>query len=176
VGCGGFGRGMGCGERFGKLDGMTGVLVGDLLYGRTVHSLIKEFSLFKNTTLYLLSPKNLRVNPELIKKYKKNVNLIEISTVEELPKKSSFWYWTRVQKERFKDIKDYEAVKDSFLLTKDLLKRKGNKDMLVMHPLPRVNELDPAIDSDPRAVYLTKQIKNGMFVRMALLGLVLGKL
>lgn len=163
-------------EKFGSLDGITGVMTGDLLYGRTVHSLIKGFSLFKKVTLYLLSPKKLRVDPALIKKYKKYVNLIEIEKVEEMPKKSEFWYWTRVQKERFKNLKEYEAVKNSFILTKDLLKRKGNNKMLVMHPLPRVNELDPSIDSDPRAVYLTKQIKNGMFVRMALLGLVLGKL
>ncbi len=163
-------------EKFGSLDGITGVLVGDLLYGRTVHSLIKGFSLFKKVKLYLLSPKNLRVDPELIKKYKKYVNLIEIEKIEDMPKKADFWYWTRVQKERFKNIKDYEAVKNSFLLTSDLLKRRGSRDMLVMHPLPRVNELDSAIDSDPRAVYLTKQIKNGMFVRMALLGLVLGKI
>lgn len=163
-------------ERFGSLDGVTGVMTGDLLYGRTVHSLIKGFSQFKNVTLYLLSPKNLRVDPAVIKKYKNSIKLIEIEHEEEMPKQSNFWYWTRVQKERFKDLKEYERVKDSFILTKDLLTRRGNKDMLVMHPLPRVNELDPAIDSDPRAVYLTKQIKNGMYVRMALLGLVLGKI
>lgn len=163
-------------ERFGSLDGITGVLAGDLLYGRTVHSLIKGFSQFKNVTLYLLSPQNLCVDPALFKRFKNKINLIEIESEEQIPKKSEFWYWTRVQKERFADLKEYEKVKNSFVLTKDLLTRKGNKDMLIMHPLPRVNELESAIDSDPRAVYLTKQIKNGMFVRMALLGLVLGKI
>lgn len=163
-------------EQFKSLDRIKGVLVGDLLYGRTVHSLIKGLSNFKNITLYLLSPQSLKIDRDLFKKFNtENLKLIEIEDESEIPDDCNFWYWTRVQKERFSDKAEYERLKHKFILTEELLKRKGNKKMLIMHPLPRVGEIETGIDTDPRAVYLTRQIKNGMYVRMALLAMVLGK-
>jgi len=156
------------------LNGLKILLVGDLLYGRTVHSLLKGLSLFKNITVYLLSPKNLQM-PESVKSYatKRGLKIIEISTQKEIPPDCHVWYWTRVQKERFKNLKDYEKVKLTYVLTKKLVDEKAAKNTIFMHPLPRVGEITLDVDSDPRAIYLTEQIKNGMYVRMALLALVL---
>lgn len=164
-------------EKTGKLDNLIGVAVGDILNGRTVHSLIKGLCLFKKNTLYLLSPKNLRLSRADFLSFKdKGINLIEIESEKEIPKNADFWYWTRVQKERFEDLKEYEKVKTRFIATPKLLEEFGNKKMILMHPLPRVGEIDPRLDSDPRSVYLTSQVRNGMYVRMALLALVLGKI
>lgn len=163
-------------ERFGRLDNLTGVIVGDLKNGRTVHSLLRGISLFPNNTLYLLSPRVLKLAPEELQEFKKRgLTLIEISSVEEIPKNAKFWYWTRVQKERFVSLAEYEKVKNTFILTKKLLNALGNKDMIIMHPLPRVGEIAQEVDDDPRAVYLTTQMRNGLFVRMALLSLILSK-
>jgi aspartate carbamoyltransferase catalytic subunit len=92
-----------------------------------------------------------------------------------MPKDAQFWYWTRVQKERSSDEKEYENLKHRFVLTKKLLDEYGNDDMIIMDPLPRVQTIETSIDDDSRAVYLTKQIRNGMYVRMALMAMVLGK-
>ena len=157
------------------LSGLTGLIGGDLLNGRTVHSLLKLLSLYKNNTVYLLSPKQLKLEPTFLNDIrKKGVMLIEITKQDEIPPICDFWYWTRVQKERFTDKKEYELVKNKFVITPELIAEKGNKMMLIMHPLPRVGEIDPRVDTDSRAVYLTDQVKNGLFVRMALLSLILG--
>lgn len=164
-------------QTFGSLDNLTGVMAGDLLYGRTVHSLIKGLSYFNNVTLYLLAPDRLKLSADYMQQYKKeNIKLIEIKDATEIPTSCNFWYWTRVQKERFTDKEEYEKLKNRFVITPELLKKKGNKNMIIMHPLPRVGEIDPAIDTDPRAVYLTREIKSGLYVRMALLGLITGTL
>ncbi len=164
-------------RKHGTLDNLTGLIAGDLLNGRTVHSLLKGFSLFKKNTVYLLSPKQLRLEKSMKENIKKKgVKLIEIEKETDIPKHCDFWYWTRVQKERFADLKDYERVKHSFILTPELVKKKAGTDTILLHPLPRVGEIDPRLDSDPRALYLTTQIRNGLFVRMALLSLVLGKI
>jgi len=160
----------------GKLDNLKGVLAGDMLNGRTVKSLIRGLALYPGNTLYLLSPEELKLNRIEFEEFsKRGIVLIEISTEEDLPQDANFWYWTRVQKERFEDQEEYERVKNRFILTQDLLKQKGNPDLILMHPLPRVGEIDPEVDKDPRAVYLRSQVRNGMYVRMALLGLILGK-
>jgi aspartate carbamoyltransferase catalytic subunit len=86
------------------------------------------------------------------------------------------WYWTRVQKERFESLSEYEKVKHAFVLTTKLLEEKASKDTILMHPLPKVGEIEAAVDEDPRAIYLNEEIRNGLYVRMALMGLVLGKL
>jgi aspartate carbamoyltransferase catalytic subunit len=156
-----------------KINNLTGLIVGDLLYGRTVHSLLKGFSKFANNAIYLLSPKKLQLPPALFQELSKSIKLKIINHENEIPANCHFWYWTRVQKERFKNIKEYEKIKNSFILTPDLLNKKGNKKMIIMHPLPRVGEIDARIDTDYRAIYLNKQIKNGMYVRMALLKLIL---
>ncbi|KKP62712.1 MAG: Aspartate carbamoyltransferase [Candidatus Roizmanbacteria bacterium GW2011_GWC2_34_23] len=161
-------------EKYGYLDNIKGLVVGDLLNGRTVHSLIKGLSIFKNITLYLLSPKQLRLsNKDLEKAKKRKIKLVEIKSFEEIPTDCHFWYWTRVQKERFIDKSEYEKLKLSFILTKKLVDMKAGKNTLLMHPLPRVGEIETAVDSDPRAVYLTTEAKNGMYVRMALFSLIL---
>ena len=161
-------------EKHGKLKNLTGVMVGDLLNGRTVHSLLKGLSLYKNNTVYLLSPKELKLSKEDFNKFSSlGVKLIEIESEKEIPQNADFWYWTRVQKERMKSLKNYESLKNKFIVTKELLQNKAGKKTIVMHPLPRVGEISPEIDDDPRAVYLSSQVRNGMYIRMALLSLVL---
>lgn len=163
-------------EKHKHLDNIKGLMVGDLLNGRTVHSLIKGLSIFNNITLYLLSPKQLRLsNKDLDEAKKKEIKLVEIKSFEEIPSDCHFWYWTRVQKERFIDKSEYEKLKLSFILTKKLVDKKAGKDTLLMHPLPRVGEIEPSVDCDPRAVYLSTEARNGMYVRMALFSLILSK-
>jgi aspartate carbamoyltransferase len=161
-------------EKHGRLDNLTGVMAGDLLNGRTVHSLLRGLSLYKKNTVYLLSPKELKLSKEDYQKFSSlGVKLIEIESDKDLPKNADFWYWTRVQKERFKSLEEYERLKTRFIVTKDLVAKKAGKKTIIMHPLPRVGEIDPEIDNDPRAVYLSSQVRNGMYIRMALLSLVL---
>jgi aspartate carbamoyltransferase catalytic subunit len=163
-------------EKFGRLDNLKGVLAGDMLNGRTVKSLIRALSMYKNNTFYLLSPKELQLTRDDFTKFQKNgVKLIEIFSENDMPKNADFWYWTRVQKERFKSNDEYEKVKNKFVVTEKLVKETAGKNTIIMHPLPRVGEIDAAVDKDPRAVYLGSQIRNGMYVRMALLSLILEK-
>ncbi|MCR4329414.1 MAG: aspartate carbamoyltransferase [Candidatus Roizmanbacteria bacterium] len=162
-------------RRFGRLHNLKGLIAGDLLYGRTVHSLIKGLGKYQGNTLYLLAPERLKLPPYVEKEIKKMKIKIEyIKDEKSIPKDCNFWYWTRVQKERFSDPEEYEKLKKSFVITPSLLKQKGNANMVIMHPLPRIGEIDIKIDKDPRALYLSTQVKNGMYVRMALLKLVLG--
>lgn len=163
-------------EKFGKLKNLTGLIAGDILNGRTVHSLIRGLSLFKGNKIYLLAPKRLQLSKEDFKNFsKRGIELIKIASEKEIPKDANFWYWTRVQKERFESIKEYESVKNKFIVTPNLLDKFGNKNMILMHPLPRVGEISPQVDDDTRAVYLTRQTRNGMYIRMALISLILGK-
>ena len=163
-------------KRFGKLNNLTGVIAGDLKNGRTLHSLIRGLSCYTNNSIYLLSPESLQLRDEDREYFSSlPINIVEIKNQDEIPLDASFWYWTRVQKERFENPDGYEAVKDSMVLTNELLKRKGNKDMVIMHPGPVISEVArPEIDPDPRWIYF-EQAKNGLPVRMALLALVLGK-
>lgn len=161
-------------EKHGHLNNIKGLMVGDLLNGRTVHSLIRGLSIFPNNTLYLLSPKQLCLSKkDLDEAKKRKIKLIEIKSFDQIPSDCHFWYWTRVQKERFADKREYEKLKLSFILTKKLVKKKAGTNTLIMHPLPRVGEIETSVDSDPRAVYLTTEAKNGMYVRMALFSLIL---
>lgn len=163
-------------ERFGRLDNLTIVFAGDILNGRTVHSLIRGLCLFKNNTAVLLSPAQLRLKRgDYLSFSKRGITLVEIERETQIPKNAHVWYWTRVQKERFKNLAEYEKVKNRFILTQKLLAKFGNKNLILMHPLPRVSEIATEVDSNPQAVYLTSQMRNGLFVRMALLSLVLGK-
>ena len=163
-------------EKHKRLNNLKGLMVGDLLNGRTVHSLIRGLSIFPNNTIYLLSPKQLRLSEKDLEEAKRRkIKLVEIKSLDEIPPDCHFWYWTRVQKERFSDKQEYEKLKLSFILTKKLVDEKAGKNTLLMHPLPRVGEIETAVDSDQRAVYLTTEPKNGMYVRMALLKLILEK-
>jgi aspartate carbamoyltransferase catalytic subunit len=162
-------------EHHGKLDNLTGVIAGDLLNGRTIHSLIRGLSKFKNNKLYLLSPRELKLKHEQKKEFEKYIKLVEIESDKDIPKNANFWYWTRVQKERFEKLKDYELIKNKFIVSKELLNKYADINTIILHPLPRVGEILEEVDSDPRAFYLKTQIKNGIFVRMALLKLILEK-
>ena len=161
-------------EKFKSLEGLKGLMAGDMLNGRTVHSLLRGLSIFPRNTVYLLSPKELRLSKEEFQLYtERGIKLVEIESTKEIPADCHFWYWTRVQKERFADKNVYERLKLSFILTKKLIAEKAGEKTLFMHPLPRVGEIETAVDSDPRAVYLTTEAKNGMYVRMALFKLIL---
>lgn len=164
-------------ETFGKLDSLTALMAGDVLNSRTIHSLLGGLSLFKNNTIYLLSPKGLKLPQNQLNRFKKRgLKIFEITDETAIPNNCNFWYWTRVQKERFSSMEEYEKVKHRFVVTPKLMKRYGNKEMILMDPLPRVKTIDVAVDKDPRAVYLRSQIRNGIYIRMALLALVLGKI
>lgn len=163
-------------EQHNRLDNLTGVLSGDMLNGRTVHSLIRGLSKYKNNTLYLLSPRSLKLNTKDLKNFQEsNIKLIEIEKETDIPKNADFWYWTRVQKERFKNISEYKKVKNNFVLTNKLIKDRAGKNTVFMHPLPRVGEIEKEVDMNPRSLYLRSEIRNGMYIRMALLALILGK-
>lgn len=163
-------------ERYKRLDNLTILFAGDMLNGRTVHSLIRGLSLFKKNTAYLLSPKQLKLSKNDYENFsKRGIRLIEISSEKDIPKNADIWYWTRVQKERFKSHAEYEKIKNTFVVDKKFLNTYGNKNMILMHPLPRIGEIDTEIDDDKRIVFF-KQTRNGMYVRMALLALVLGKI
>jgi len=162
-------------EKFKRLNNLTLLFTGDILYGRTVHSLLRGLSLFENNTVYLLSPKELKLSRGDYEKFSKKLKIVEIDNESQIPK-GDVWYWTRVQKERFSNLSKYNKVKTKFTLTPELVKKYAGKNTILMHPLPRVGEIDPRVDSDPRALYLRNQTRNGMYVRMALIGLVLGKL
>ena len=159
-------------EKFGRLNNLAGLMAGDMLNGRTVHSLIRGLAKFPNNKIYLLSPRKLRLSKKDFENFQKQgIELAEIYKDSDIPKNLDFWYWTRVQKERFRSLKDYNRVKNKFILNKKLIDKYAGKKTIFMHPLPRVGEILEEVDEDERAVNLSSEIKNGMFVRKALLSL-----
>ncbi len=162
-------------SRFGKLSNLKVLVAGDLLYGRTARSLLQGLSLYKGNTAYLLSPKQLRLDSKLLNSLRKKMRIVEIDNENKIPNDCNVWYWTRIQKERLVSKKLVKKLKTPFIITKQLLREKGNKKMIIMHPLPRVGEISTEVDSDPRAFYF-KQAKNGLYIRMALLALILKKI
>ncbi|MEG1871144.1 MAG: aspartate carbamoyltransferase [Peptostreptococcaceae bacterium] len=155
----------------GNLENHTIGLCGDLKYGRTVHSLVKAMARYKNTKFVFISPKELKM-PDCIKDAIKGHAYYETNNLDEVIGTLDVLYMTRVQQERFEDKAEYDRLKNYYILNKAKLKY-AKEDMLVMHPLPRVNEIDADVDNDERAVYF-KQAKYGMFVRMALITKLLG--
>ena len=158
----------------GRLDNLTIGLCGDLKFGRTVHSLLKTMARCKNVRFVLISPEELRV-PDYIINDVLEANGIpykETRSLEESMPELDILYMTRVQKERFFNEEDYLRLKDSYILTPEKL-RNAKKDLCILHPLPRVNEISVAVDDDPRACYF-KQVRNGRFIRMALILKLLG--
>jgi aspartate carbamoyltransferase catalytic subunit len=151
----------------GKIDGLKIALVGDLLYGRTVHSLIPLLALY-DVEFYLIAPDSLQMPKEYLDQLdKQSVPYTLLDSWQDVIGSIDIIYMTRIQKERFKSDKEYRALKDSFILTmKDVKQMKPGA--VILHPLPRVNEIDSAVDSDPRARYF-EQVKNGLFLRMAVL-------
>lgn len=153
----------------GRFDNLTIGFCGDLKFGRTVHSLIAAMARYKNIKIVLISPEELKL-PSYIKKdilLKNGIEYTQTTSLEEALPSLDILYMTRVQRERFFNEEDYIRLKDSYIL--DLKKMElGKADLSVMHPLPRVNEISVAIDSDPRAAYF-KQVLNGKYMRMALI-------
>ena len=143
-------------------------ICGDLKYGRTVHSLIKILNLFEGNKYILISPEELKL-PQYVKEevFDENSQYEEVRSLDEVIDKIDILYMTRIQRERFYSDAQYTRLKDSYLLDKEKMDR-AREDMIVLHPLPRVNEIAKEVDNDPRAVYF-KQAKFGMYVRMALI-------
>ena len=157
----------------GKLNGFTIGLCGDLKFGRTVHSLINALVRYENISFVFISPPELKVPDYITDMLKeKNIPYSEVIKLEDVIADLDMLYMTRVQKERFFNEEDYVRLKDFYILTKEKM-NMANKDMLVLHPLPRVNEISVEVDDDPRACYF-KQVKYGMYVRMALIMTLLG--
>ena len=158
----------------GTFENITIGCCGDLKFGRTVHSLIKALSRYKNVKFVLISPEELTI-PDYVRKevlIKNNIEFKEVRTMQEALGEVDVLYMTRVQRERFFNEDDYIRLKDTYILDKEKMEL-AKKDMIVLHPLPRVNEIATEVDSDPRAKYF-EQAKNGMFVRMALIMSLLG--
>ena len=152
-----------------RLDNLTIGLCGDLKFGRTVHSLITAMSRYKNIKFVLISPDELKV-PDYVKEEildKNNIEYVETNDIEEYMKDLDILYMTRVQKERFFNEEDYIRLKDYYILNKKKLEN-AKKDLSVLHPLPRVNEIATEVDDDPRACYF-EQARYGRFIRMALI-------
>ncbi|NWG33775.1 MAG: aspartate carbamoyltransferase [Chloroflexi bacterium] len=157
----------------GVVDGLTVTMLGDLKYGRTVHSLARLLSLFK-VKLNYVSPEILRMPKEVMDEVgAKGIPQAEFSTLENVLPETDVLYVTRVQKERFEDPADYEKVKGAYVIDPEVMKA-AKQNMIVMHPLPRVTEISMDFDDDPRAAYF-RQMEYGLYVRMALLAMVLGK-
>ncbi len=150
-------------------NGLTIGLCGDLKFGRTVHSLVGAMARYTGIKFVFIAPEELRFPRYIIEDEleSRGIEYKEVSTMEEVMPELDVLYMTRVQRERFFNEADYIRLKDTYILTPDKLV-PAKKDMIVMHPLPRVNEISVAVDDDPRAMYFP-QAKNGMFIRMALI-------
>ena len=158
----------------GRLNNLVIGLCGDLKFGRTVHSLIKALARYEGISFVLISPEELRI-PEYIREdvlNAQNIPYQEVETIEEVMGTLDILYMTRVQRERFFNEEDYIRLKDFYILNKAKM-AMAKEDMLVLHPLPRVNEISVEVDDDPRAVYF-KQAQYGVYVRMALILTLLG--
>lgn len=160
-------------EELGRLDGLKVAMVGDLKYGRTVHSLTRLLS-FYDTEFLFVSPDILRLPSEMVDEARaRGLKASEVEDVHDVIADIDVMYVTRVQKERFQDLAVYESVKDHYVVDPALM-QLARPTMTLMHPLPRVGEISYAVDQDPRAAYF-RQMENGMFIRMALLAAILGK-
>jgi aspartate carbamoyltransferase catalytic subunit len=161
-------------EELGRLDNLNVTMLGDLRYGRTVHSLARLLSSFNGIKLNYVSPENLRMPQAVMDEVaEKNVPQAEYSSLEDVLPDTDVLYVTRVQKERFEDSAEYEKVKGAYVIDPEVMK-PAKQDMIVMHPLPRVTEISMDFDDDPRAAYF-RQMEYGLYVRMSLLAMVLGK-
>ncbi len=160
-------------EELGRINGLKIAMVGDLRYGRTVHSLTRLLTQY-DVSLRFVSPEILRLPLTIMNQViDAGIDVRETHDVADVIKNADVLYVTRVQKERFTDLAQYEEVKNHYEITPELM-AIAKQDMVVMHPLPRVGEIHYAVDDDPRAAYF-RQVRNGMYIRMALLAAVLGK-
>jgi aspartate carbamoyltransferase len=160
-------------EELGRIDGLTVTMLGDLKYGRTVHSLARLLALY-DVNINYVSPAILRMPSELLDELnRRGVRQAEPADWESALAETDVLYVTRVQKERFTNPDEYEEVKGSYVITPETMK-KAKQRMILMHPLPRVGEIALEVDDDPRAAYF-RQMEYGLYIRMALLAMVLGK-
>jgi len=160
-------------EELGRVDGLKVAMVGDLKYGRTVHSLTRLLTQY-HVELVFVSPDMLKLPPEIVAEvHDSGLAYRETDDIHNIIGDADVLYVTRVQKERFSDLALYDAVKEHYVVDPTLMAR-AKQEMIVMHPLPRVGEIAYAVDEDPRAAYF-RQMRNGMYIRMALLAAVLGK-
>lgn len=151
-----------------RLDNLVIGMCGDLKFGRTVHSLTKAMMRYDNIRFVMISPDELRMPEHVLEELREaGIPYTEVRDMESVMPELDILYMTRVQKERFLDEEEFDRVKNSFVLDPDKLKT-ARKDMIILHPLPRVNEITRAVDNDPRAAYF-RQVENGKFVRMALI-------
>ncbi|MGQ9565212.1 MAG: aspartate carbamoyltransferase [Candidatus Bathyarchaeales archaeon] len=153
------------------IDGLNIALVGDLRYGRTVHSLSYALSNYK-VRLFLISPESLRMRREVLEAVKGKMQIVEKTALEEIIPELDVLYVTRIQKERFPDPAEYAKVKGVYKIDLTLLKA-AKKDLIILHPLPRIDEIVPEVDATPHARYF-QQVWNGIVTRMALLALIFG--
>ena len=162
-------------QELGTLDGLRVVMLGDLKNGRTIKSLsLLLGTVASSTKITFVSPPELAAPPDFVEKLKaKEINVEETSNLEEVLEEADVLYVTRIQKEWFESEEEYQKVKGSYVISPELM-RKAKKKMVVMHPLPRVDEIDPRFDSDPRAAYF-RQMRAGLYTRMALMAAILGK-
>ena len=160
-------------EELGQFENLTVTMLGDLKYGRTVHSLARLLSLF-NVKLNYVSPENLKMPEEVMEEVKaRGIPQAEFASLDTVLPETDVLYVTRVQKERFENTDEYEKVKDVYVIDPAVM-QAARQNMIVMHPLPRVTEISMDFDDDPRAAYF-RQMEYGLYVRMALLAMVLGK-
>jgi aspartate carbamoyltransferase catalytic subunit len=161
-------------EELGRLEGLTVTMLGDLKYGRTVHSLARLLALYGALVNYV-APEILCMPPEIIQELSRSGMQQREHTelVDEALDEADVLYVTRVQKERFEDLSQYESVKGAYMVTPETM-RRAKQAMVLMHPLPRLGEISRDVDLDPRAAYF-RQVEYGLYVRMALLAMVLGK-
>jgi aspartate carbamoyltransferase catalytic subunit len=155
----------------GRIDGLKVALVGDLRYGRTVHSLAYALALY-DVELFLVSPESLRMRKDVLDTIKSKIPVTEASNLDEIMPKVDVLYVTRIQKERFPDPTEYAKVKGTYRVDLKTLEN-AKKDLIILHPLPRIDEIATEVDATPQARYF-QQVWNGIVVRMALLALVLG--
>ncbi|MFH1587377.1 MAG: aspartate carbamoyltransferase [Candidatus Diapherotrites archaeon] len=160
-------------KKFGKIDGLSIGMLGDLKYGRTVHSLAYALAKFKGVKLYFIAPEQLKMPQHIIEDLEGRVKIEETTELEKFLPTLDVLYATRIQKERFPDPMEYEKLKNVYILMKDILK-KTKKNFQIMHPLPRVNEISGGLDKTAAALYF-EQAANGIPVREALLSMLIGK-
>jgi aspartate carbamoyltransferase catalytic subunit len=155
----------------GKIDGLKVAIIGDLRYGRTVHSLAYALAPY-NIELYLVSPETLRMRKDVLQTIKNKIQVTQDANLETIIPQIDVLYVTRIQRERFPDAAEYAKVKGTYRIDLKTLKN-AKKDLIILHPLPRLDEISPEVDNTPQARYF-QQVWNGIVVRMALLSLVLG--
>jgi len=156
----------------GGIDGLTIGMVGDLKNGRTVHSLLKALRNY-DVKAYCIAPDALKMKQEVLDEVKDKIEVVEVSDLPATMPKLDVVYMTRVQRERFASQEEYDKVKDSYIMDRRMVQKHGKKDVAIMHPLPRVNEISTDVDDLPNAWYF-RQMKHGIYTRMAVIALALG--